>query len=80
MAKRGASTPLAPLPWLRPWTTPVRNLYKFSVKKYIIPVTSRPIYTRRTLTRVKLNNSRTQYSRPAIVWQCNQDTEPELLQ
>jgi len=28
------------------------------------------------LTGVKLNNNRTQYSRPAIFWQCNQDTDP----
>jgi len=27
--------------------------------------------------RKKLNNNRTQYSRPAIFWQRNQDTEPE---
>jgi len=25
-----------------------------------------------------LNNNRTQHLRPAIFWQCNQDTEPEL--
>jgi len=37
-----------------------------------------PIYTWRTLTGIKLNNNRAQYSRPAIFWQCNQDTEPEL--
>jgi len=38
----------------------------------------RPGLHLRTLTGVKLNNNWTQYSRPAICWQCNQDTEPEL--
>jgi len=42
--------------------------------KYILGL----VYTWRTLTDVKLNNNRTQYSSPAIVWQHNQDTEPEL--
>jgi len=37
-----------------------------------------PIYTWRTLTGVKLNNNWTKYSRPAIFWQCNQGTKPEL--
>jgi len=37
-----------------------------------------PVYTWRTLTGVKLNNNRTQYFWPAIFWQCNQGTEPEL--
>jgi len=36
------------------------------------------VYTWRTLTGVKLNNNCRQYSRPAIFWQFNQDTEPEL--
>jgi len=36
------------------------------------------VYTWRTLTGVKLNNNWTQYSRPEIFWQCNQDTEPKL--
>jgi len=36
-----------------------------------------PVYTWRTFTGVKLNNNWTQNSRPAIFWQCNQDTEPE---
>jgi len=35
------------------------------------------VHTWRTLTGVKLNNNWTQYSRPAIFWQRNQDTEPE---
>jgi len=30
-----------------------------------------PIYTWRTLTDVKLNQNRTQYSSPEIFWQCN---------
>jgi len=37
-----------------------------------------PVYTWRTLTGVKLNNNRTQYSRPGIFWQRNQGTEPKL--
>jgi len=37
-----------------------------------------PDYTWCTLTGVKLNNNRTQYSSPDIYRQCNQDTEPEL--
>jgi len=36
------------------------------------------VYTWRTLTGLKLNNNWTQYSRRAIIWQCNQDTKPEL--
>jgi len=36
------------------------------------------VYTWRTLTGVKLKNNWTQYSRPAIFWQHNQDTELEL--
>jgi len=37
-----------------------------------------PVYTRRTLTGVKLNNNRTQYFSSEIFWQCNQGTKPEL--
>jgi len=37
-----------------------------------------PVYTWRTLTGIKLNNNWTQNSKPAIFWQRNQDTEPEL--
>jgi len=35
------------------------------------------VYTWRTLTG-GLNNNWTQYSSPKFLWQCNQDTEPEL--
>jgi len=31
-----------------------------------------------TFTGVKLNNNRNQYSRPAIVWQCNQSLDLSL--
>jgi len=36
------------------------------------------VYTWQRLTGVKLNNNWTQYSKPAIFWQCNKDTELEL--
>jgi len=38
-----------------------------------------PVYTWRLLTGVKFNNNWTQYYSPEIFWQCNQNTEPELL-
>jgi len=37
-----------------------------------------PVYPWLTLTGVKLNNNWTQYSSPAIFWQCNKGTEPEM--
>jgi len=43
-----------------------------------IPFLYGAIYTWRTLTGVKLNNNRTQYSNPEMFWQCNQGSEPKL--
>jgi len=48
------------------------------IYKSIDSIVLGPVYTWRTLIGVKLNNNWTQYSRPPIFWQRNQDTEPKL--
>jgi len=42
------------------------------------PISLRPGLHLPSLTGVKLNNNRTQHSRPEIFWQCNQGSELEL--
>jgi len=45
---------------------------------YLYTIRLGPVYTWRTLTGIKLNNNRIQYSSSEIFWQHNQDTELKL--